>query len=136
MQSRRTYSFFNHTFLKNREPSKLPQGFLFSTSFITKPISKRMLAMFATLSFLVLSLLFLTWIRISQLQSGYALAKLETEQLSLQEQARALELEIAVLKRPERVRRIAIQELKLMMPAAHQIIRHQKSLDTKNAPAH
>lgn len=136
MHSKRTYSFFNHTFLKNREPGKLPLGSLFSTSFITKPISQRMMVMFATLSFLVLSLLFLTWIRISQMQSGYALAKLETQHLALQEQARALELEIAVLKRPERVRRIAVQELKLMMPSAHQIIRHQKSLDKTNAPVH
>jgi cell division protein FtsL len=135
MQSRRNYPFFSHTLLKNREQKKMPQDILFSTSFITTTISQRMLIIFATLLFLVSSLLFLTWVRISQMQSGYALAKLESQHIALQEQVRALELEIAVLKRPERIRRIAMQELKLVMPNTHQIIRHQKSLDKKNALA-
>lgn len=100
-----------------------------SFTLAAKPLSQRMLFAGGALLFLVLSMLFLVWIRISQTQSGYTVAKLEMEQIALQEQFRALKLEIAVLKRPERILRIAIQELNLTMPTQHQIIQFPTTLD-------
>jgi len=90
---------------------------------IQKPLSLRMLFLFAAIFFLTLSLLFLVWIRISQLQSGYLLAKLEAEQIALLEQSQMLDLEIAVLKRPERIHRLAIHELNLKAPTTNDVFR-------------
>lgn len=77
-----------------------------------------------------LSFLFLAWIRIAQLQAGYVLSQLEKEELVLDGQIRALQLEVAVLKRPERIRRIGLEQLHLKVPLPNQSIHMVSPRDT------
>jgi cell division protein FtsL len=69
------------------------------------------------------SILLLVGVRVSQLQEGYNIAKLEQEKATLLEQTKAMQLEWAVLKRPERIRKLAAQKLQLGAPDSSQMRR-------------
>ena len=132
MQARRTNYVLSDPYLKSHHRTRLSVVKNSTSHFHHKNISKKMLVSIGALSCLTLSFLFLTWIRVGQLEAGYAIARLESEEISLNEQSRALQLEIAVLKRPERIRRIATKTLNLKAPAPHQIIRLRNPLSTNN----
>lgn len=85
-------------------------------------ISKTTFIFLLSVAFFALSLLFLTWINVSKFKSGYLIAELENKQLYLQENYQNLELEIATLKRPERIQKFAKQKLNLSLPTFEQVI--------------
>ena len=91
-------------------------------TFAKKRFKKAILPLVAIGS-LVLSLLFMTGVRVGTYIQGYSIAKLEQEQNELLSNLQAYKLEEAVLKRPERIRRIATHELHLMQPSKAPVIR-------------
>lgn len=78
---------------------------------------------YGMLAIFVMLLLTLTGVRINQIRDGYAIAELEQQQENLVRQKRMLELEIATLKRPERLLRLVQTRLGLAMPNANQVIK-------------
>lgn len=70
-----------------------------------------------------LSLLFMTFVQVGVFIEGYSIAQLEHQQDELLSNLQAFKLEEAVLKRPERIRRIAMQELQLIQPSKVPVIR-------------
>lgn len=72
---------------------------------------------------LLLPLLFLVGVRVAQLQAAYSIAKLETQRVELDQERRVLELEISVLKRPDRIERLAETKLGLNPPSEAQFLR-------------
>lgn len=76
---------------------------------------KKALLPLVAVSCLVLSLLFMTGVRVGTYIQGYSIAKLEQQQNDLLSQLQAYKLEEAVLKRPERIRRMA-RELHMRLP--------------------
>jgi cell division protein FtsL len=90
--------------------------------FAQKRFKKTLLPLIAVSS-LVLSLLFMTSVRVGTYIQGYSIAKLEQEQNELLSSLQAYKLEEAVLKRPERIRRIATQQLHLIQPSKAPVIR-------------
>jgi hypothetical protein len=75
------------------------------------------------LTLFVLALLFMTFVQVGSFIQGYAIARLEKEQDQALRQLQALKLEEAVLKRPERVRKMALHELGLIPASKAPIIR-------------
>lgn len=108
--ARRAASNISDPYIKSRRKARLSvvKNSWYPTS---KRHVRKMLLPGLSIAYLLTSLLFLTWIRVSELTSAYRIADLEKEYTSLNDHARALRLEIAVLKRPERIRRIATQDL-------------------------
>jgi cell division protein FtsL len=126
MQVRRTSYYLSDPSSSARRSPRL--SVVKSPSLVkNKRMTKKLVTPLALLACLTISFLLLTWVRIGQLEAGYAISKLEAEQAALHEQVRALELEIAVLKRPERIRRIASRDLHLKAPGALQVIRLKES---------
>jgi hypothetical protein len=60
------------------------------------------------------SLLFLAWVRIEQVHEGYRIHALRDESLKLRHERAALDTERASLLRPERLQRLAREELALV----------------------
>ena len=87
-----------------------------------KTIKKAILPLTAV-ACLVLSLLFMTFVQVGSLIQGYSIAGLEQQQDQLLRDLQALKLEEAVLKRPERIRRMATHELHLITPSKAPVIR-------------
>lgn len=75
------------------------------------------------LSLFVMSLLFMTFVHVGSFIQGYSIAQLEKEQDQALRQLQALKLEEAVLKRPERIRKLSLHELGLIQPSKAPIIR-------------
>ena len=87
-----------------------------------KKLRKAVLPIVAVLCF-VFSLLFMTFVHAGAFISGYAIAQLEQQQDELLRDLQAFKLEEAVLKRPERIRTMAIHELHLILASKAPVIR-------------
>lgn len=67
-------------------------------------------------------LLFYTWSRVQVVRIGYEIFNANSEMRRLDQENKELILEIATLKSPKRIERIAREELKLLPPKDEQII--------------
>jgi cell division protein FtsL len=74
------------------------------------------------LSLFVGELLFYTWCRVECVQTGYAISAESRKQKELQLLQNSLKIELARLKAPENISRIARERLALAMPEPEQII--------------
>jgi cell division protein FtsL len=80
--------------------------------------------------FLVIIMLFLmmgssigyVWSNFEKTQIGYDLSQLKKEEMRLREISRKLRLELAILKSPQNLERLATQKLGLGQPSAEQIV--------------
>lgn len=87
-----------------------------------KSLKKAILPLTA-LGCFALSLLFMTFVQVGSFIQGYSIAGLEHQQDQLLRDLQAFKLEEAVLKRPERIRRVAMHELHLIQPSKAPVIR-------------
>jgi cell division protein FtsL len=62
------------------------------------------------------------WSSFERTQIGYDLSRLKTKEMELKELNRKLRLELAVLKSPQNLEKIAVQKLGLRQPSPEQII--------------
>ncbi len=76
----------------------------------------------AVLSLFIGELLFYTWCRVQCVQAGYAIAHETRKQQELKTMQNSLKIELARLKAPENISRIAREKLGLAMPEPRQII--------------
>jgi len=67
-------------------------------------------------------LLFYTWCRVQCVRTGYAIAQESRKQKELKTLQNSLKIELARLKAPENIARIARTQLGLSMPDPQQII--------------
>lgn len=67
------------------------------------------------------SVLFLVWVRMAEMQAGYAVYQLQGEKVRLRQAKNALEVEIASLRRPDRLHGLAAK-YDLYAPRAEQIL--------------
>lgn len=74
------------------------------------------------LSLFIGELLFYTWCRVQSVQVGYAIARESRKQQELQVLHNSLKLELARLKAPETISRVARDRLSLVAPDANQIV--------------
>ena len=80
--------------------------------------------------FLVIIMLFVmmgssigyVWSNFEKTQIGYDLSQLKKEEMRLREISRKLRLELAILKSPQNLERLATQKLGLGQPSAEQIV--------------
>ncbi|RJQ66291.1 MAG: hypothetical protein C4519_26050 [Desulfobacteraceae bacterium] len=91
---------------KKREPSKL----------------RVKLAWVMVLGLLIGESLFYTWCRVQCVGTGYTIDRESRKQQELKTLQNSLKIELARLKAPENLSRIAREKLALGMPGAHQII--------------
>ena len=75
-----------------------------------------------SLIILIAASLFYTWSRVEVVKIGYEIFKANSEMRRLDQENKELILEIATLKSPKRIERIAREELKLLPPKDDQII--------------
>ncbi|MDA8140595.1 MAG: cell division protein FtsL [Desulfobacteraceae bacterium] len=88
-----------------------------------KPAMKRMgLVWVAVLSLFVAELLFYTWCRVQCTRTRYLIYDDLTKHKELAARENSLNIELARLKTPENISRIARQKLALAMPDPQQII--------------
>lgn len=89
-----------------------------------KAPSKRRVGMVwvLVLSLLTGELLFYTWCRVQCTGTGYAIARESHKQQELKTLQNSLKIEMARLKAPEHLSRIAREKLALGMPDAQQIV--------------
>lgn len=78
---------------------------------------------FVAVSCFVLSLLFMTFVHVGAFISGYSIAQLEQQQDELLRDLQAFKLEEAVLKRPERIGKMATHELHLIQASRAPVMR-------------
>jgi cell division protein FtsL len=71
---------------------------------------------------LVVVVLFSAWQHFELLQHGYLMEQLQRQRAAEEEVNRHLKLEIETLRSPDRIERIATEELRLITPAAGQAI--------------
>jgi len=72
---------------------------------------------------LLISELFIyTWCRVQCVKTGYAISKETDKNLKLIALQKNLKIEIARLKSPKRIAKIATQQLGLIMPKSGQVI--------------
>lgn len=67
------------------------------------------------------SVLFLVWVRMAEMQAGYAVYQLQGEKVRLRQTKSALEVETASLRRPDRLHRLAAK-YGLQAPRAEQVL--------------
>lgn len=79
-------------------------------------------AVLTILVIVIAVLLFYTWSRIQVVRIGYEIFNSNSEMRKLDQENKELILEIATLKSPKRIERIAREELKLLPPKEEQII--------------
>lgn len=79
-------------------------------------------AVLASLTILVAAFIFYTWSRIEAVKIGYEIFNANNEMRMLDQENKELILEIATLKSPRRIEKIAREELKLLPPKDEQII--------------
>lgn len=72
---------------------------------------------------LIVPLFGLALTRMTQYADGYSIAVLKKEKVSLVEEMRALNLEIALLRRPERILSVAAEKLGMVRPRLDQLSR-------------
>lgn len=68
----------------------------------------------------ILSLVFI-WCRVQVVQYGYDINALLSKKYELVEENRRLQTEIMTLQAPQRIEKIAIDQLKMVHPTAHQL---------------
>ncbi len=66
---------------------------------------------------------FLVWVRVSQVETGYAIQQLRQDETRLRNEKSALQVEVASLLRPERLAALAKSELDLEAPDATRTFR-------------
>lgn len=71
---------------------------------------------------LALPLFALTLVRVAQYSEGYRVAQLKKEQAELMAASKALALEIALLRRPERILNLAQKKLGMSKPRLDQLM--------------
>ncbi|MCJ8502618.1 hypothetical protein [Desulfatitalea alkaliphila] len=76
----------------------------------------------ALLGLLIVELLFYTWCRVQLVQAGYGIARESRKQQELQVLHNSLKVELARLKAPEHLSRIARDRFSLVVPDARQIV--------------
>lgn len=76
----------------------------------------------AVLSLVVVELVFFTWCRVQCVRIGYQIAREDRQQQELSKLQSNLKIELARLKTPGNVSRIAREELSLAMPEPQQIV--------------
>lgn len=79
-------------------------------------------AVLSVLVIVISVLLFYTWSRVQAVRIGYEIFNANSEMRKLDQENKELILEIATLKSPKRIERIAREELKLLPPKEEQII--------------
>jgi len=79
-------------------------------------------AVLSVLVIVISVLLFYTWSRVQVVRIGYEIFNANSEMRKLDQENKELILEIATLKSPKRIERIAREELKLLPPKEEQII--------------
>ncbi len=79
-------------------------------------------AVLLSLTILIAAFLFYTWSRVEAVKIGYQIFNANSEMRRLDQENKELILEIATLKSPKRIERIAREELKLLPPRDEQII--------------
>ena len=70
----------------------------------------------------IVELFFYTWCRVQYIQMGYDISEGADEQRTLVTLQQNLKIELARLKSPERIEKIARQQLGLIAPSEEQII--------------
>lgn len=86
-------------------------------------IKKSFIGMWILIMFLfIIELLFYAWVRVQCINSGYAMAEETQKQQALIALQNNLKIELARLKAPERIARIAKNQLGLNVPKHEQII--------------
>ena len=100
---------------------------LFADAGFFRPQAKRALRRtalpVAAVVFFAISLLFMTFVHLGTMIAGYSVADLERQQDQMLRELQAMKLEEAVLKRPERIRKIAQQKLDLIPASKAPVIR-------------
>lgn len=82
-----------------------------------------MIALWLTLLCVFIAELFVyTWVRVQCVRVGYEISALTKEQQRLTEFQANLKVELARLKAPQRITKIAQEKLGLMLPAPNQIM--------------
>ena len=79
-------------------------------------------AVLFSLAVIIAALIFYTWSRIEVVKIGYEIFGANSEMRRLDQENKELILEIATLKSPKRIERIAREELKLLPPKDEQTI--------------
>lgn len=72
-------------------------------------------------AFMAILSLFTIWSRVQIVQYGYEINDLRKKHMVLVEQSKKLSVEVATLKSPQRLERIAIEKLKMQAPSQEQI---------------
>ena len=86
-------------------------------------LSEKTVRLVVAIALIAMPFLGLAFVRVQQLSLSYRIARLEDQRLALEEKKRVLELEVAVRKRPERIKRIVRDKLSLQMPKPNRVIR-------------
>lgn len=90
---------------------------------ITKKTNRRLsLAWAAVLSLFVLELLFYTWCRVQCTRTGYLINEQSNKNKELMTVENSLNIELARLKAPDNISRVARQKLGMGMPEPQQIV--------------
>ena len=74
------------------------------------------------IALLLLVSLFFVWSRVQVTSLEYEMSQLESRLRNLRQERSNLRLEAASLRSPERIERVARQELRLRLPSADQVI--------------
>ena len=72
-------------------------------------------------AFMAILSLFTIWSRVQIVQYGYEINDLRKKQLELTEQGKKLKVEVATLKSPQRLEKMAVEKLKMLPPKQEQI---------------
>lgn len=72
--------------------------------------------------FFVAVLLFSSWLNFELIRHGYVVERMQRDRAAEEEINRRLRLEVETLKSPERIERLAIEELQLVSPRREQAI--------------
>lgn len=81
-----------------------------------------MLLIFLSILLLFSALLFRIWFSSKAVELAYEIGRLEAEKEALEEENRKLSLEVAKLKSPERISRIATRDLKMIRSSDAEVI--------------
>jgi cell division protein FtsL len=90
---------------------------------VSRPGRRKQVAIWAlVLSLVITELLFYTWCRVQCVNTGYLIAQESRKQQELAKFQNNLKIELARLKAPETISRIARNKLSLAMPDPQQIV--------------
>ena len=91
--------------------SRVPQGLM------------SLLATVVAAALVTASVVVLVWVKMTQVQSGYAIHQHQQELLELKRERSALEVEVSSLRRPERLARVGQRHFGLRAPAPGQVVK-------------